>query len=138
MVSTAADVTAASASLLPILARATRESSGGPAMIGLDTESIPVTVPRRREQSLNFRQAIPQPVALLQVASEQHAFLFDLPALSTDPQACTAADKLLVRLFGEEGCETQQIVTFSYRRTYSLKTMRNVLVSQAAEAGARF
>ena len=118
MVSNAADVTAASAALLPILACATRESSGGPAMIGLDTESIPVTVPRksRGEQS---GQAIPQPVALLQVASERHAFLFDLPALSSDPHACTAADKLLVRLFGEEGCETQQIVTL-FLSTYTL------------------
>lgn len=113
MVSTAADVAAAAASLAPLLACATNATSGGPPMIGLDTESIPTTVPRkgRAEQS---GQAMPQPVALLQVASERHAFLFDLPALSVDPEARAAADALLVGLFGEQGCEIQQTIALFY------------------------
>lgn len=93
-------------------------------MIGLDTESIPTTVPRKggADQS---GQAIPQPVALLQVASERHAFLFDLPALSVDPEARAAADELLVRLFGEQGCEIRPqlhcfLVSIPY---YSIQTV---------------
>ncbi len=106
MVATVADIAAAANDLAPLLADAQSRAITGrkswiernygsvqaAPMIGLDTESIPVT-----------GKGQVQPVALLQLASARQAFLFDLPALSADPAAGSAADKLLCDLFCEPG-----------------------------------